>query len=132
MGWLVGWNTRNSLIHDLTDRREHENDKSKCLRHCTRGNILWSVWEVTDKTTGEKKTFIACDKMRNYGRSGGDWGYKDMSESCHPYYYTCPISYLALANSGINEEWRKGVREHHAKVQERRKRQREMKHAFRS
>lgn len=126
MGWTTGWNTRNSLIHDLTkDESVNATHSLTCLRHCTRGNILWSVWDCHNKQTDVHETHIRCDKMQNYGGSNG-WGYKDMCESMHPYYYTCPISYLELANSGINESWREEVLNHHNKIQERRRRARKI------
>ena len=36
-----------------------------------------------------------------------------MEESMHPYYYSCPLSYLELVpidQYGGNAEWREGVR----------------------
>ena len=47
-------------------------------------------------------------------RSGGQWGYKPLDESMHPYYYSCPLSYLDLAPEQ-SAEWRAGVRAYHAR-----------------
>ena len=37
------------------------------------------------------------------------WGYRDMSESCGPYEYDCPLSYLKIAPE-TNRKWREQVR----------------------
>ncbi|MCK5431218.1 MAG: hypothetical protein KAJ03_00670, partial [Gammaproteobacteria bacterium] len=50
----------------------------------------------------------------------GEWGYKPLSEAEHPYYYTCPLSYLKLAPP-TSPEWREMVRAHHEDVNARRR-----------
>lgn len=111
MGWLFTFNSkRNELIARITADYE----SAKCIRHCYRGSvyngILWSVWEYTGNTDKPGYRFIRCDLMR-YSRHDNGWGYKDMTESMHPYYYSCPLSYLNLAPEE-NREWREGVREY--------------------
>lgn len=110
MGWSFLMDaTRKDLIRELT----HETETRKCLKKCTRGNVLWTVWEYRAED-GETKRYIGCDlmqKQRGYG-----WGYKDMCESVHPYYYSCPLSYLKLAPVA-SEEWRAEVHKYHAATQ---------------
>lgn len=110
MGWSVSesWNTRSKLVKYLTTNYENQT----CLAHCLRGNILWSVWYL--HKSNDK--FIRCDKLQNYGREG--WGYKDMDESMHPYYYTCPISYLGMAPVA-NQEWRDLVVDYQKRINHR-------------
>src|SRR5207244_4304144 len=106
MGWLFKEGcSRKELIAERTEDWDRTKDggtqiKSTCLAHCYRGGsfsgILWSVWERTFTKNGQQaeptQRWIVCDLMR-YQRDYG-WGYKDMEESMHPYYYSCPLKYL--------------------------------------
>lgn len=104
MGWLFTQGaSRKDIIERLT---KNETGYPQTLKHCTRGNILWSVVE---NPNGER--FIRCDKLQ---RGNGGWGYKDMAESMHPFYYTCPLGYLDMVPVAC-EDWREKVREYHAK-----------------
>jgi len=70
-----------------------------------------------------KERWIQCDLLQ-YSRSNDGWGYKDMEESMHPYFYSCPLGYLAkvpIKTFGGNEEWRKGVRSYHERLLEKRR-----------
>lgn len=112
MGWLFPYGaTRKSLIERRTRAEESEEAKRVCLRHTTRGNVLWTVWEVTLKTRNETKRYIGCDLLMRQSDSG-DWGYKDLDEGSHPLYWTCPLSYLEMVPV-ICPEWREGVRAYH-------------------
>jgi hypothetical protein len=108
MGWLF---TQGQTRSELIKRRTEIGENYTLIKHTTRGNVLWSVWKYKQQS-GKEITFIGCDLMqvqRGYG-----WGYKDMDESSHPYYYSCPLSFLAIAPV-VNEEWRKGVGLYHKK-----------------
>lgn len=102
MGWLYSHATRQQVIESLIG----PDANIATLKHCTVGNILWTVCESAK--TGRK--FIACYLL---GRNNGQWGYKDMEESMHPYYYSCPLPYLAEAPEA-NADWRVKVRAYHA------------------
>lgn len=118
MGWSYGCETRRELIHELTVGWRHGGDgpSRKCLAHCYRGNrysgVLWTVWAILEADGTERKRFIGCDLMHF---RGGEWGYKDLCESMHPYFYSCPLGYLAMVPQVECEDWRKVVREYHAK-----------------
>ena len=136
MGWLfkVG-STRRELIDERTRSSATAGPNSMavattCLAHCYRGNlysgVLWSVWERTFTRHGEQaqptERWITCDLLR-YQKDYG-WGYKDLDESVHPFYYSCPLKYLDLVpidQYGGNAEWREGVRAYHARQKERRR-----------
>lgn len=134
MGWLFKpGSSRKELIEERTKVWEQVTPggltvTSKCLAHCYRGNVfsgvLWTAWERTFDKDGEPvqptERWIGCDLLQ-YSKTHDGWGYKDMEEATHPYYYSCPLGYLDLVPEIANEEWRQGVREHHA----RRKAQRE-------
>ena len=111
MGWLFTQHqTRRELILRRTRDQEHDGVTYQCLRHTAVGNVLWTVWEVTGPRD-EVRRYIGCDLMacdRGYG-----WGYKDLSESMGPCYYSCPLTYLDLVPPA-NPEWREQVRAWHA------------------
>lgn len=118
MGWLhLSSATKKDVIKELqTHRNNQETDtvKYQQIASSVRGNVLWSVVERTDKATLTTRRFIACDLLRSGGDKFG-WGYKDMDESVHPSYHSCPLSYLELAPEVDCEEWRVKVREYHAR-----------------
>jgi len=133
MGWLFQTgSTRRSMIAERTQGWERQTDdlltKSTCLAYCYRGGVfsgvLWSVWERTftrsDEEAEPKQRWIVCDLMK-YVADG--WGYKDMEESMHPYFYSCPLGYLKLVpieQFGGHEAWREGVRAYHDRQQQKR------------
>lgn len=113
MGWLfMSGYSRNDVIRERTKSWSNERLTSVCLKHALRGNVLWAVWEHQFKD-GSTDRFIACDLLQRQKEYG--WGYKDLEESMHPSYYTCPLSFLDLAPPTC-EEWRQGVRAYHAKM----------------
>jgi hypothetical protein len=127
MGWLFkNGCTRKELIRERAENWEKEtNDmlvRSVCLAHCYRGGVfsgvLWAVWERTFTKDGATmkpaERWITCDLLKyqnNYG-----WGYKDMEESMFPYYFSCPMKYLAmvpLEQFGGHPQWRECVEQYH-------------------
>ncbi len=136
MGWLfTRGSTRKDLIAERSANWERTTDdglevKSTCLAHCYRGGsfsgVLWAVWERTFTKDGQAvqptERWITCDLLRyqsNYG-----WGYKDLDESMHPYFYSCPLGYLSMVpldQYGGNGEWRQGVTTYHAQQAEKRR-----------
>lgn len=138
MGWSFGWKDRASLVAELsaidTRRRfvkpEPWNDgpgwfTQELLAKSLVGNHLWmvirqkfeSAVSETALVTGEKsQTVITLALLeREKGDNGKpDWGYKGFDEASHPYYYSCPKKFLAMAPV-VNAEWRDGVAEYHAK-----------------
>lgn len=135
MGWLfTPGSTRRGLISERTQGWQRASSemlvRSSCLAHCFRGGsfsgVLWSVWEQTFTGDGKdvetKRRWIQCDLLQ-YSKSNDGWGYKDMEESMHPYFYSCPLSYLAMVpveQFGGNEEWRDGVQSYHQRAKEKR------------
>ena len=119
MGWYFSNQSRSELIAELIATQETERASVKVIAHALRGNVLWSVTQVTAKAEGVHRDLapgqslctIRCDLLE---RSGGQWGYKPLDESMHPYYYSCPLSYLDLAPEQ-SAEWRAGVRAYHAR-----------------
>jgi hypothetical protein len=136
MGWLfTRGSTRKTLIAErtsnwTTEGAERMTVTSTCLAHCYRGGafsgVLWAVWERTftrdEQPVKPVERWITCDLLRYQDQC---WGYKDMDESVHPYYYSCPLKYLEMVpieQYGGNAEWREGVRACHARRKEKRRR----------
>lgn len=118
MGWLYSSRSRSELIHHLIQPEDNPHVSTRVIAHTLRGNVLWSVVELTakvegvhrDLAAGESLRYIRCDLLQ---RSGGQWGYKDLRESVHPFYYTCPLSYLDMVPVA-SPEWREHVHAYHA------------------
>jgi hypothetical protein len=89
------------LIHGYGDEVFHS-----CLKHCLRGNVLWSVWESHNYESGEKVRYLRCDLLMTHG---GNWSYKPLGEEAGPCYYTCPLSYLKMVPVVRNQAWRDRV-----------------------
>ena len=104
MGWTyTQLESKTELIKELTKERIFENG-NKCLSYslgCHDKNVLWVVWQ---KYTDER--FIVCYLLDNQN----GWGYKDMDEIMHPYYYDCPDDLVELVKpeppNYFNLEWR--------------------------
>jgi hypothetical protein len=111
MGWTFLYNApeKRHVIEDVT----REGETVKCVRKSTVGNHLWTIWER--KEDGHK--FIVLFLL---ARDRGNWGYKDMTESMHPYYYDCPLSFLDEVPVA-SEDWREGVINHHSAEKNRRR-----------
>lgn len=121
MGWYIEHGDRARLIQArvATTCSHTGTRRFETIRHALRGNVLWSVVRISDTMSGEVLgTIIACDLLQRFGPE--QWGYKPMDESMHPYYYSCPLSYLDLAEERC-PEWRKGVRQYHQHRQARRR-----------
>ena len=80
------------------------------VKHRMVGNHLWTVYENPE--VGKKFVLLfLIEKDR------GSYGYKEISESMHPYYYDCPLSIIRAAGETDNEsakEWRALVVQYHA------------------
>jgi hypothetical protein len=105
MGWLFCKPSKEALVEHLLDPNQYSN--AKIVEHSLRGNRLWAQFE-----THEGKRLIGLFLL---GKSNGRWGYKDMDETMHPYYYDCPLRLIDTATEPLNEnatKWRETVREY--------------------
>jgi hypothetical protein len=94
----------------LIDRIKYENYTIK--EWSLVGNHLWGLYPAVTNTDTFKQGDLIIHLFLLSGNRG-EWGYKIMSESSHPYYYTCPIKFLKKAVS-LSDAWRFKVLEHHA------------------
>ena len=108
MGWYYPnfADSRKELIDYLLNDSPHY----KALKHCTRGNCLWVVWQPLEGAN-RLDNWIGCYLMQ---RHGDTWGYKPLAEDCGLNYCHCPLSYLELAPA-VDEDWRADVRAYHAR-----------------
>ncbi|CAM2187777.1 conserved hypothetical protein [Paraburkholderia sacchari] len=112
MGWLFEHGqTRAQLIARLTRDETYDGLIRRCLRHCTSGNVLWTVWEI-GRTDEAPRRFIGCDLLA-WDKACAGWGYKDMCEQMEPLYYSCPLAYLDMVPPAA-PAWREQVRAWHA------------------
>ncbi len=128
MGWYYqNGGSRRDLVVELTENRSQANElgvtvATTCIAHCFRGGnfsgVLWTVWERTFTKDGSQSSpterWIGCDLMRC---DQGQWGFKPLDESMHPFAWSCPLGYLnqvPLEVYGGNKEWRDQVVAYHA------------------
>jgi hypothetical protein len=119
MGWLFGWSSRKDLVDHVTKPWENDQSKIEVIAKKFSGNNMWCVFERTAKLAPtDKERFIVVFLIR--GGRGNDcfrWGYKDESEEMGPCEVSCPLKFLDMVPDpgGYATEWRKRVREYHAK-----------------
>jgi hypothetical protein len=115
MGWTYFHLSREKLISRLTAPRDEGRLVVETLARDVQADLLWSVERITarQKTAsleaGQSGNFIALYLLEDYC---GDWGYKALEESMHPFYYSCPLAFLDLAPERC-PDWRQGVRKYH-------------------
>lgn len=104
MGWVFLYDAPNKsdVVADCT----RGSDTIKCIRKTTVGYELWTVWH--NIKTNEKVIILFLLAKQN-----GNWGYKNMSEAMHPYFYKCPLSFLNEVPVS-NQDWRNKVIDYHA------------------
>jgi len=111
MGWLFSYGkSKADIIKDLIAPEENATRRWETIAHCVRGKVLWSVIEITYKQDNRSKRLIVCHLLAKQKDCG--WGYKDIEESMHPYYYSCPLQFLDMAPVA-NTDWRARVQAYH-------------------
>lgn len=113
MGWMYHTipSSKRDFIRERCQTEENETTKWETITKTVKGNCLWIVRKVTQKdAVGTPILYIELNLIE---RHDGCWGYKDMDESMHPYFYSCPLAYLEMVPQE-NAKWREGVRAYHA------------------
>ena len=75
MGWYFSNQSRSELIAELIATQETERASVKVIAHTLRGNVLWSVAEMTAKVEGvhrdlapdQSLRYIRCDLLERSG-----------------------------------------------------------------
>lgn len=113
MGWLfTHGQSRADLIQSRVKPWDNEGTHGETIDYAVCMNVLWTVNVIT-KDGKETSRFIGCDLLAKHD---GAWGYKDMTESMGPCYYSCPLRFLDIVPVA-SAEWREKVKEYHAKRQ---------------
>ncbi len=109
MGWTSSsqWSSKTDLVNNLLATQFAPFAVTK---HALRGNVLYVL---ANKPSESSMIFVVLLE-----KHGGDWSYKDMSESMGPCYYTCPLGFFDLAPvaGAYGQAWRDKTRAHAAKV----------------
>lgn len=102
MGWTFSYSAteKKQIIEDCT----RDCSSAKCIKKSLNSNELWTIWE---DNTGNKIIVLFLLACRDK-----HWGYKDMTESMHPYYYKCPMSFLEEVPV-VCQPWRDSVKAYH-------------------
>ncbi len=110
MGWLFPLHTITKKL--LVDQVKADWQASGYTIHSTKA-VAKGLW-ILGTTKGSDKPIIVFYLME---KAQGVWGYKDLDESMHPYYYDCPVAWLAEAPVA-SPAWRDGVIAHHDRKKE--------------
>jgi len=116
MGWLFEYQTEDMRRKDYAAYllrgncvHMHPGGSVRPVASSLQGNCFWVVLESYRKDTGQISQWIALFLL---SRNDGCWGYKDMDEDMHPYFYTCPLKFLRMTKPRTQDSlnWRKNVR----------------------
>jgi hypothetical protein len=113
----MGWTTlhRQTPIKDwYKSEIEYQGHLEVLETRIVHRNELYSA--VKDKRDGT--IFAMVWMLKYYPKDYYNFGYKDMDETMHPYFYNCPKSILAKLTPTTNEhalEWRQGCINKHTK-----------------
>ena len=95
MGWdFTKGATKQDIIQECcAGWSSAEHGSVTTLAKTVKGSHLWTIKERVkpDGTTERMIVLYLLAAQKDFG-----WGYKSMAAQEHPYYYTCPLSYLAL------------------------------------
>lgn len=89
----------------------HHLPKMTVLKSVMKGSVYYGAIESINSLTNSRIVFAIVCKT---SVEGMEFGYKDMDETCGPYYYDCPKTILNLLSQTNNEfalNWRKKCEE---------------------
>ena len=116
MGWFFSPESKDELIRRLTQSSETAEACTQVMAFRLGEDTLWSLVQVTAKRdgavegleAGASMRYIRCDLLQCVN---GQWGYKPMDESVHPYRFDCPLAFLEMAPVRC-QAWRDAVRKY--------------------
>jgi hypothetical protein len=117
MGWtsIPGY-TKSQIIREVT----RTGPNSELVETSVKGNCVWMVSRIYHPDGTLKSQGIILYLLE---KLDGDWGYKGIDETSHPYYYSVPKSWLKRypligdfcdRSKESSAEWRAKVRSHAA------------------
>lgn len=91
----MGWDfTRGAKKQDIVNRLVMETERHFTVEHKTvKEDGQWVLWGVMQYKVEARERVIFCYLLN---RSEDGWGYKDMCEGMHPYFYSCPLHFLDM------------------------------------
>lgn len=127
MGWTeihdTPTKTRAEMVREeLSQAATPDNPRAWGFEYMTeRGSAVYAIaWH--DPATGPRRYYgLVCLTTRR----AGYFGYKEITEDCHPYYYAAPLRMLDMLDMlapnppGRAAQWRAKCREHHARTKAR-------------
>lgn len=131
MGW--SWYNAKHYKNGNVDRKaecdemctfETEKKTNRVLKSTMVGKMYYAAIETTYKEVPKREVWAAVFITGTNSKDYYNFGYKDMDETMHPYYYDCPNSILELLTETDNENartWREKCREQNAKKKQERK-----------
>lgn len=121
MGWssMHATNYKNGKIDrkaEIDNLLNYNNEKIKdtVLKSSMVGKVYYAAVERLNKDTGIREVWAAIFLTATNQKDYFNFSYKDMDETCGPYYYDCPKGILDLLTETENEcalKWRKACRE---------------------
>ena len=113
MGWMyVNRQPRTKIADFFKEVFDYDNENCK-------GEVLeckvvhrreaYIAYKITNKTDNTEKVIAVVCLLDYRNHDYHNFGYKDMSEDMHPYYYNCPASVFNLLSCTDNEnsnKWR--------------------------
>ena len=93
MGWTSFYSKEkplNIIIRELSQSRNGnpERPEIKVIDHSMRGNVFYGIVEVEYNENG---AVIHYGVVVLFTHKRGEFSYKVMEETCHPYYYDAPL-----------------------------------------
>jgi hypothetical protein len=126
MGWtfFADWNKRESRADIIRREFEHgpseKNPWAYGFEYITeRGSTVYAVMYRENPSEGIGRRYFGVVFLTQ--RKRGEFGYKDVEESCGPYETDAPLKMVDMLDKlapnpgGYAEKWRAAVRERHAK-----------------
>lgn len=107
MGWdsSESWKTKSAVVAEIKSDLSSQYD---LLGFKSTKTGVWAVVSPRVATGEMASPFILVFLIE---KQNGRFYSKDMTESCYPYYYDCPLSFLALATP-TSAAWREKVAEY--------------------
>lgn len=116
---IVGWTfmhddrKRKTIMDELYSQSETvERPEHRVLKSSIVGSVYYAAVQISKG--GNVQQVYAAVALTKIVKDYYNFGYKDMSESCCPYYYNCPKTVFDLLTPTDNElaiQWRVHVKE---------------------
>jgi len=109
MGWYGNYNSVEEIKTEITCNTETTTYKQSTIvydyeKQC---NVIWGIVHIVK----ENIDVIFCAIIQKQNKM---YMYKPMDESVHPFYYSCPIKFLA-ETTVQSKQWRQNVYAYHNK-----------------